>query len=146
MAAMPPAAGPPIIGLVLLLGPPSWHELYESTDHVFSALVIPYMVLSAALFNSMDPPDTLLTRLKRMSLELPVIVALIADEALDWISLMKNPHQFVGNLLNPLILDRLVCGFTGPASEQAKMSFGNFSELFFHISEIFFRNSEVCSS
>ena len=114
MATMPPAAGPPTIGPVPPLGLPSWHELYRSADHVFSAPVIPYVVLLAALFNSMDPPDTLLTRLKRTSLESPVTVALIADEAPDWISLVKNPHQFVGSLLNPLILDGLVYRFTGP--------------------------------
>ena len=56
----------------------------------------------------MDPPDTLLTRLKKTLLELPVIVALIADEALDWISLVKNPRRFMGSLQNPSILDGLV--------------------------------------
>ena len=87
--------------------------MYESADCVFPALVIPYADLSAALFNSMDPPDTLLTRLKRTSLKSPVIVVLIVDEAPDWISLVKNPHWFVGSLLNPLILDGLVYSFMG---------------------------------
>ena len=100
MATMPPAAGPPAIAPVLPPGPPSWCELYESADYVFSALVMPYAILLAALFNSsMDPLDTLLTKLKRTSLESPVIVRLILDEALDWISLLKNPCQFVRSLL-----------------------------------------------
>ena len=115
MAAMPPTAGPPAMAPVPLPGPPSWRELYESADHIFSAPVMPYTVLSAAtLFNSGDPPDTLLTRLKRTSLESPVMVAMISDEAPYWISLLKNPRWFVESLLNPSTLDGLVYGFTGP--------------------------------
>ena len=38
----------------------------------------------------------------------------MVDESPDWISLVKNPHQFVGSLLNPSILDRLVYRFIGP--------------------------------
>ena len=91
MADMPPAAGPPAGAPVPPPGPPSWRELYESADRVFPAPVVPYAVLSAAIFNSGDPPDTLLTRLERTSMESPVMVALISDEAPDWISLLKNP-------------------------------------------------------
>ena len=90
MAAMPAAAGPPAMILVPPLGPPSWQELYESADHVFSTLVMPYTILSAVIFNSVDPPDTLLNKLKRMALELPVIMAMISDEGPDWISLLKK--------------------------------------------------------
>ena len=43
-----------------------------------------------------------------------MIVALMVDESPDWISLVKNPRQFVGSLLNPSILDGLVYGFMGP--------------------------------
>ena len=93
MAAAPPAAGlPPAIVPTPPLGPPSWKELYQSADRVFSAPVVPYTVLSAAIFNSGDPPDVLLTRLERTSLESPVMVGLISDEAPDWISLVKNPR------------------------------------------------------
>ena len=102
MAAMSSAAGPPATVPVPPPGLPSWHELYESTDHAFATLVMPYTILLATLFNSMDPLNTLLTRLKRTLLESPVFVALILDEALDVISLLKNPHQYVGSLLNPL--------------------------------------------
>ena len=114
MAAMPPAAGPPAAVPVPPPGLPSWCKLYGSTNHAFAALDMPYAILSATLFNSMDPLDTLLTRLERTLLESSVIVALILDEALDVISLLKNPCQYVGSLLNPSTLDRLVYGFTGP--------------------------------
>ena len=59
-----------------------------------------------------------LTRLKRTSLESFMIVALISDEALDMISLVKKPRQYVGSFLNPSTLDRLVYGFTGPDAQN----------------------------
>ena len=114
MATMPPAASPPATVPVPPLGLPSWCELYESTDRAFAAPVMPYAILLAAFFNSMDPPDILLTsRLERRSLESLMIVALISDEAPDMISLLKNPRQYVGSLLNPLTLEGLVYGFMG---------------------------------
>ena len=115
MAAVPPAAGPPASPCpVALLGPPSWRELYDSADHVFPAPNVLYAVLSAAFFCSVDPPNTLLTKLKRTLLESPVMIALVLDKALDSISLVKNPCQFVGSLLNPSVLDGLMYGFMGP--------------------------------
>ena len=83
MATVPPAASPPALILVPPLGLPLWRELYDSTDHVFSALVMPYAILSAAFFHSMDPPDTLLSKLERSSLESPMMVTLVLDEAPD---------------------------------------------------------------
>ena len=92
MAAVPPAAGPPALILAVPLGLPSWCELYDSAEHVFPAPIVPYTLLSAAFFHSVDPPETLLTKLERTSLESPVMLALVSDEALDSISLVKNPH------------------------------------------------------
>ena len=114
MAAAPPAVGPPAL-IAVPLGPPLWQELYDATDCVFTTSIVPYALLSAAFFCSVDPPDTLvLTKLERISLESPVMVALVLDEALDSISLVKNPCWYIGSLLNPLVLDGLVYGFTGP--------------------------------
>ena len=31
---------------------------------------------------------------------------------------MKNPRQYIGSLLNPLVLDGLVYGFTGPNAQN----------------------------
>ena len=92
MAAVPPAVGPPALVPTVPLGPPSWHELYDSAACVFPAPVILYALLLAAFFHSVDPPETLLTKLERTSLELPVVMALVSDKALDTISLVKNPH------------------------------------------------------
>ena len=105
--------GPPAL-VVVPPGLPSWRELYDSADRVFPAPIIPYTLLSATFFHSVDPPETLLTKLKRTSLESPVMVALVSDEALDSISLVKNPCRYIGSLLNPSVLDGLVYGFTGP--------------------------------
>ena len=91
MAAMPAAVAPPAIIPALPLGPPLWWELYKLADRVFSALVVPYAMLSAAIFNSVDLLDALLNKFKRTVLELPVIVAVMSDEGPDWISLLKNP-------------------------------------------------------
>ena len=106
--------GPPAALVVAPPGPPLWRELFDSTDHVFPAPIIPYALLSAAFFRSVHPPETLLTKLERTSLELPVMVALVLDEAPDSISLVKNPCRYIGSLLNPSVLDGLVYGFTGP--------------------------------
>ena len=113
MAAAPPAVGPPAL-VVAPPGPPSWCELYNSTDRVFSAPIIPYALLSAAFFHLVDPPETLLMKLERTSLESPVMIALMSDEAPDSISLVKNPCRYISSLLNPSVLDGLVYGFTGP--------------------------------
>ena len=113
MAAAPLAVGPPALAAVPS-GPLSWRELYDSADHVFPAPIVPYALLSAAFSCSMDPPDTLLTKLERTSLESPVMVALVSDEALDSISLVKNPRRYGSSLLNPSVLDGLMYGFTRP--------------------------------
>ena len=113
MATVPPATVPPALIPVALLGPP-WRELYNSANYIFPAPITPYALLSAAFFCSMDPPDILLTKLERTSLESPVMIALVLDEAPDSISLVRNPHQFVGSLLNPSVLDSMVYSFMGP--------------------------------
>ena len=119
MAAMPPAAGPPALVPVVPRGPPSWRELYGSTDRIFPGPIVPYALLSAAFFCSADPSDTLLTKLERTLLELPVMIALVLDEALNSISVVKNPHWFVGSsLLNPSVLDGMVYGFMGPDAQN----------------------------
>ena len=66
-------------------GPPSWRELYDATDHVFTAPIVPYALLSATFFCFVDPSETLLMKLERTSLESPVMVALVLDEAPDCI-------------------------------------------------------------
>ena len=101
MAAVPPAAGPPALILAVLPDPPLWCELYNSTNHIFPALIVPYALLLAAFFCLVDLPDTLLTKLEMTLLESPVMITLVSDEAPDSISLVKNPHCFVGSLLNP---------------------------------------------
>ena len=118
MATVPPAVGPPALVPVALLGPPSWRELYDSTECIFPASIVPYALLSAAFFHSVDPPKTLLTKLERALLELPVMIALVSDKASDSISLVKNPHQYIGSLLNPSVLDGMVYGFTGPNAQN----------------------------
>ena len=75
---------------------------------------VPHGVFSTALFNTVDPPEVLLNKLERTSLESPVMVALVLDEDPDWITLLKNPRWFVGSLLHPAPLDGLMYGFSGP--------------------------------
>ena len=118
MAAAPPAVGPPAPVLAVPSGLPSWQELYDSTAHVFPDPVIPYALLSAAFFHSADPPETLLMKLERTLLESPMMMALVSDEVPDTILLLKNPHQYVGSLLNPSVLDGMVYSFTGPNSQN----------------------------
>ena len=113
MATAPPAVGPPALAVVPL-GPPLWRELYDSTDRVFPALIVPYTLLSAAFFRSVDPPKTLLTKLERTSLESPVMIALVSNEAPDSILLVKKPCRYISSWLNPYVLDGLVYSFTGP--------------------------------
>ena len=116
MAATPPAtAGPPaIVPLLMQLGSPTWEELCTALDQVFALPNIPYRVISAALFSSLDPPEVLLHKLERMALESPVMVALVLDEDPDWITLLKNPRCFMGSLVHPTPLDGLIYGFSGP--------------------------------
>ena len=116
MATVPPAAGPPALIPAAPLGLPLWRELYDSAERIFPALMVPYaLLLSAAFFRSVDPPETLLMKLERTSLESPVMIALMSDEAPDSISLVKNPRRYIGSLLlNPSVLDGMVYGFTGP--------------------------------
>ena len=113
MAAAPPAVGPPTL-VAAPPGPPSWRKLYNSADRVFSAPIIPYTLLLTTFFHSVDPPETLLMKLKRTSLESPVMIALVSDEAPDSISLVKNTRWYIGSLLNPSVLDGLVYSFTRP--------------------------------
>ena len=114
MAAVPPVAGPPPHGPGPLAGPPSWRELYKAADRCFTAPEVPYAVVSMALFTSANAPDVLLNHLERTSLESLVVLALVSDEAPDWISLLKNPRRFMGSLLHPSLLDGLMFGFSGP--------------------------------
>ena len=61
MAAALPAAGPPATATqVVLPGLPTWEELFAAVDRVFTLPVVPYCtMLSAAIFNLADPPETL---------------------------------------------------------------------------------------
>ena len=116
MAAAPPAAAgpPPVIPPLGQLGPPTWEELFATPGRAFTSPDVPYGLLAAALFNSMDPPEVLLNKLERTALESPVMVALVLDEDPDWITLLKNPRRFVGSLVHPTPLDGLIYGFSGP--------------------------------
>jgi hypothetical protein len=97
-----------------LSGPPTWEELFDAPERVFSAPAVPYAVVSAALFASGDPPDILLTKLERTALESPVVLALVSDEDPGLVTLLKNPRRFVGSLIHPTPLDGLMFGFSGP--------------------------------
>ena len=79
---------------------------------------VPYGVFSTALLNSVDPPEVLLNKLEQMALESPMMVALVLDEDLDWITLLKNPRQFVGSLVHPAPLDGFMYGFSGPDAHR----------------------------
>ena len=114
MATLPPAVGPPALMPAVPLGPPSWHKLYDAANRIFPALIVPYALLSATFFHSVDPPETLLAKLERTSLDSPVMMALVLDKALDSISLVKNPRRYISSLLNPSVLDGMVYGFMGP--------------------------------
>ena len=114
-AALPAAAGPPAIALPLMqLGPPTWEELFAAPERVFTLPNVPYGVVSAALFSSLDPPEALLQKLERTAMELPVMITLVSDEDPDWITLLKSPRHFVGSLVHPTPLDGHIYGFSGP--------------------------------
>jgi hypothetical protein len=74
---------------------------------------VPYAIISAALFTSADPPDVLLTKLEHTALESPVVLALMSDKDPSLVTLLKNPHQFIGSLIHPTPLDGLIFGFLG---------------------------------
>ena len=114
-ATNPAAAGPPaMVPPLARLRPPTWEELLAGPDRAFPLPDVPYGVLSAALFNSVDLPEVLLNKLEWKTLESPVVVALVSDEDPDWITLLKNPRCFVGSLMHLTLLDGLIYGFSGP--------------------------------
>ena len=92
MAATPPAAAglPLMVPPLAQLGPPTWEELLAAPDRVFALPDVPYGLFSAALFSSMDPPEVLLNKLEWTALESSVMVALVLDEDLDWITSVKK--------------------------------------------------------
>jgi hypothetical protein len=119
MATAPPGAVPPVVApLVPLPRPPTWEELFAELERVFSAPAVPYTVVSAAIFNSADVPNVLLNKLECTALELPVILALVSNEDPGLITLLKNPHRFVGSLSWPMPLDGLIFGFLGPDARR----------------------------
>lgn len=115
MATAPPAIVPPVaVPQIALPRPPTWEELFSSTDRALSPPMVPYTVLSAAIFNSANPPEVLLNKLEHTALESPVILTLVSNEDPSWVTLLKNLQCFVGNLLHPTALDGLFYGFLGP--------------------------------
>lgn len=119
MAAAPPGAVPPVASPpVPLPGPPTWEELFAKPKRVFSAPAVPYAVVSAAIFNSVDAPYVLFNKPERTALESPVILALVSDEDPGLITLLKNPCHFVGSLIRPTPLDGLIFGFSGPDARR----------------------------
>ena len=115
MAAAPPAtSGPPAITPPIVPpGPPTWEELFTTPDWAFALPAVPYGMFLAAIFNSVDPPETLLNKLEQTALESPVVVALVLDEDPNWSTLLQNPWHFVGSLMHPTPLNSLIYGFSG---------------------------------
>lgn len=62
--ALPPAGLLVAAPLMAPVGPPTWEELFAAVDQVFATPMVPYAILSAAIFNSADPPLTLLNKLE----------------------------------------------------------------------------------
>ena len=65
MATAPPAtAGPPAITpLIVFPRSLTWEELFATADWVSTSPAVPYYgVLSAAIFNSADPPETFIAQ------------------------------------------------------------------------------------
>ena len=120
MAAIPPAAAGPLAAApqVALPGPPTWEELFATADWVFTSPAVPFTMLSAAIFNSADPPETLLNKLEQTALESLVMVTLVSDEDPNWITLLKNPRCLAGSLLHPTALDSLMYGFSRPDTQK----------------------------
>ena len=139
MATAPPAtAGPPAITpLIVFPRSLTWEELFATADWVSTSPAVPYYgVLSAAIFNSADPLETLLNKLEQTALESPMVVALlnkleqtalespmvvalVSDEDLNWITLLKNnPRCIVGSLVHPTALDGLMYSFLGPDTQR----------------------------
>ena len=92
MATAPPAAAglPLVVPPLTQLGPLMWEELLTAPNRVFALPEVPYGLFTAALFSSMDPPEVLLNKLEWTALESSVMVALVLDEDLDWITSVKK--------------------------------------------------------
>ena len=114
MATTMPTAGanppvPPMGALVIL---PTWANLFASLQWLFTDLMVDFAILLALLFTSTDGPESLLMRVEALAHHSPVMLALISDEELNHITLLKNPHCYTGSLANPSPVDNLLYGFT----------------------------------
>jgi hypothetical protein len=83
---------------------------------------VPYAIISAALFASVDPPDVLLTKLECTALESLVVLTLISDEDPGLVTLLKNPCQFISSLIHLMPLDGLIFGFSDRMPEGLLLS------------------------
>ena len=97
----------------MITGPPTWSELFTAADHVFMEPQVKFGILAALLFTSNNAPDALLAKLEALTQRLPVILALVSDEELDQITLLKNPKCFTGSLANPSPINSMIYGFMG---------------------------------
>ena len=115
MATTMPTAGtiPATLPMGALAILPTWAELFTLPQQVFTNLRVEFAILSASLFTSTDGPESLLTRVEALAHHSPVILALILDEEPNQITLLKNPHHYIGSLVNPSPVDNLIYGFTG---------------------------------
>ena len=104
------AATAPITGIATL---PTWAELFISPQQVFPDPRVDYTILLASINASADGPDALLMRVEALAPHSSVMLALISNEEPNQITLLKNPCQYTGSLINPGPVDNLIYGFMG---------------------------------
>ena len=80
--------------------PLSWTMLFASPNQVLTNPMVTFGVLLASLFASTNALDTLLMRLEALAQHSPIALALVSDEELNQITLLKNPHRYAGSLAN----------------------------------------------
>ena len=115
MATTAPTTGIalPVLPMGVLAVLPTWAELFASPQQVFPDPRVDFAILSTSLNTSTDGPDTLLMRMEALARRSPVILALISDEEPNQITLLKNPHRYIGSLVNLSPVDNLMYGFMG---------------------------------
>ena len=110
-AAAPAAVAPAMMGIIT--GAPTWSELFANAKHLFTEPMVEFGVLTASLFTSANSPDALLAKVEALAHLLPMVITMILDEEPDWITLLKNSHQFTRNISTPCPINGLLYGFAG---------------------------------
>ena len=120
MAMTVPTAGaiPPVPPMGALAISPTWARLFASPQWVFTDPRVNFAILLSSLFTSTDGPESLLMRVEALVHHSPVMLALISDEEPNQITLLKNPCQYVGSLVNPSPVDNLMYSFTGKDAQN----------------------------